>query len=324
MNKGNSLKVLTAAVMAATLSSTSLPAAAASTAQLEKQIQALQDQLNSLRSELQTVKSAEPAQSQQVQQLDSRVSKVESAVQEAPKPVEARVAKLEQWSATVPPKVSGNMVFFRGGFLGLSENRGNGVFSDLYNVGGLGPNNNDSGWYAGAGFDFLLSRDTWGLLPGTWALAELGVEFGSVDSKNAVLTVPTAAATLVNGGTLTPVIGNQQMLQMTVSAGPKLKFLEGSKLRPWIMPVGLDFRVISPPSETSNYLDIGAQFAAGADYELIPGIKVGADFRYHLAAGLTNPDYSAAQRAAFATLGIAPSEPDNDYWTAGGYLGIGF
>ena len=67
MNKGNSLKVLTAAVMAATLSSTSLPVSAASTAQLEKQIQALQDQLNNLRSELQAVKSAEPAQSQQVQ-----------------------------------------------------------------------------------------------------------------------------------------------------------------------------------------------------------------------------------------------------------------
>lgn len=323
MNTGTSLQVLTAAIMAATLSATSLPAAAASTAAMEKQIQALQDQLNSLRAELQAVKAAEPSQTQQVQQLDTRVSKVESAVQEAPKPVEARVAKLEQWSATVPPKVSGNMVFFRGGYLGLSEDRGNGVFSDLYNVGGLGANNNDTGWYAGAGFDFLLSRDTWGLLPGTWALAELGVEFGSVDSKNAVLTVPTAAATLVTG-TLTPVIGDQQLLQMTVSASPKIKFFEGSKFRPWIIPVGLDFRVISPPSETSNYLDIGAQFAAGADYELIPGIKVGADFRYHLAAGLTNPDYSAAQRAAFATLGITPSEPDNDYWTAGGYLGIGF
>lgn len=323
MNKGNSLKVLTAAVMAATLSSTSLPVSAASTAQLEKQIQALQDQLNNLRSELQAVKSAEPAQSQQVQQLDSRVSKVENETVQPVKQLDNRVAKVETWVQQQPPKVSGNMVFFRGGFMGLSENRGNSVFTDLYNVGGLGPNNNDSGWYAGAGFDFLLSRDTWGILPGTWALAELGVEFSSVDSKNAVLAVPTTAATLVNG-TLTPVIGNQQMLQMTVSAGPKLKFLEGSKLRPWIMPVALDFRVISPPSETSNYLDIGAQFAAGADYELIPGIKIGADFRYHLAAGLTNPDYSAAQRAAFATLGITPNEPDNDYWTAGGYLGIGF
>ena len=128
------------------------------------------------------------------------------------------------------------------------------------------------------------------------------------------------------GATLVPITGDQQMLQLTVSASPKIKFMEGSKLRPWIIPVGLDFRVISPPSETSNYLDIGAQFAAGADYELIPGIKVGADFRYHIAAGLTNPGYSAADLATIRALvpTFTPNEPDNDYWTAGGYLGIGF
>ena len=40
MNTGKSLKVLTAAIVGATLSTTSLPVAAASTAAMEKQIQA--------------------------------------------------------------------------------------------------------------------------------------------------------------------------------------------------------------------------------------------------------------------------------------------
>ncbi len=324
------MRTLAVAVISAALLCTTLPAFAASTAQMEKQIESLQAQINSLRAELQAVKSTEPAQTRQVQQLDTRVTRVESETAQPVKQLDERVAKVENWVHSQPPKVSGNMVFFRGGFLGLADNRGNSAFTDLYNAGGvLGagttPNSHDNGWYAGAGFDFLLSRDTWGILPGTWALAELNVEFSSVDSKNVVLTVPTAAATLVNGGTLTPVIGDQHMMQLTVSASPKIKFMEGSRLRPWIIPVGLDFRVISPPSESSNYLDVGAQFAAGAEYELFPGIKLGADFRYHVAAGLTNPDYNAATRAAFTSLGLPqPNEPNNNYWTAGGYLGIGF
>jgi hypothetical protein len=51
---------------------------------------------------------------------------------------------------------------------------------------------------------------------------------------------------------------------LTVDVAPKLKFMEGSKLRPWVIPVGLDFHVISPPSNQTNYLDIGVQFGLGS------------------------------------------------------------
>ena len=60
MNTGKSLKVLTAAIVGATLSTTSLPVAAASTAAMEKQIQALQDQLPAIVKEPDFPKTVEP------------------------------------------------------------------------------------------------------------------------------------------------------------------------------------------------------------------------------------------------------------------------
>ena len=65
--------------------------------------------------------------------------------------------------------------------------------------------------------------------------------------------------------------GKQNMMMVTVSASPKIKFMEGSKLRPWIIPAGFDIHVISPPSGSTNYLDVGVQSGAGVDYELLPG-----------------------------------------------------
>ncbi|MDP2381961.1 MAG: hypothetical protein Q8N00_04085 [Nitrospirota bacterium] len=39
------------------------------------------------------------------------------------------------------------------------------------------------------------------------------------------------------------------MTMLTMNIAPKLKFMEGNKFRPWIIPVGLDFHVISSPDE---------------------------------------------------------------------------
>ncbi|TAJ26779.1 MAG: hypothetical protein EPO64_06020 [Nitrospirae bacterium] len=89
---------------------------------------------------------------------------------------------------------------------------------------------------------------------------------------------------------------------LTVDVAPKLKFREGEKLRPWIIPVGLDFHVISPPSNQTNYLDIGTQHGAGIEYNFWGPLNVGLDGRYHLAANMTN------------TV--------NSYGTVGAYVGI--
>ncbi len=86
--------------------------------------------------------------------------------------------------------------------------------------------------------------------------------------------------------------------------------MEGSNLRPWIIPAGMDFVVISPPSNASNYLDIGIVSGAGIDYMLIPGITLGAEARYHWATGQTSDGVGASN--------------DPNAWTAGVTLGIGF
>lgn len=57
--------------------------------------------------------------------------------------------------------------------------------------------------------------------------------------------------------------------------------MHGSKFRPWLIPVGLDMNIISPPSDAVTVLNTGMQFGAGAEYEVLDGILIGADGRYH-------------------------------------------
>ena len=90
-----------------------------------------------------------------------------------------------------------------------------------------------------------------------------------------------------------------------MTAAPKIKFLEGYRFRPWIIPAGLGIHVISPPSESITVLIPGVMFGAGADYRIWKDFFVGVDARYHLTSGRTD--------------GIKI-----DGVTAGGYLGIGF
>ena len=93
--------------------------------------------------------------------------------------------------------------------------------------------------------------------------------------------------------------------QFTLTASPKIKFFEGSRFRPWIIPAGLGIHVISPPSESITVLIPGVMFGIGADYRIWKNFFVGVDGRYHLTSGRTD--------------GIKI-----DGMTAGGYLGIGF
>jgi opacity protein-like surface antigen len=188
----------------------------------------------------------------------------------------------------------GNVVFFRGGYAGLSSNRGNEVFTDVN--GASGRNNNNSGYYVGGGLDLALTKDLWGMMDKIAAVGEIGVEFKRF-SSNRVRNTTSALL----GGTQNSVT---QITMLTVDIAPKLKFMEGSAFRPWIIPIGLDFHVISPPSNNSNYLDIGVQFGAGFEYQVWKELKLGADARYHLASNQTS------------TV--------NNFFTVGPYVGIGF
>ncbi len=201
---------------------------------------------------------------------------------------------------------TGHMVFFRGGAAFLSSDRSNEVFTDVFSTfGGGRKNDGDTGYYVGAGIDHVLSKDVWGMMSKTWVLGEIGVEFKRFDSKRVAQAVPSTAGSAIPApGTTTIINEKVQITMLTVSVSPKIKFMEGSRLRPWIIPVGLDFHVISPPSNDTTVLDIGAQFALGAEYRLWKAFHLGVDGRFHLAAGQT--------------------DTTNNFGTVGAYAGIAF
>ena len=209
--------------------------------------------------------------------------------------VEERLDRLEEKQLSSQATEIGNMVFFRGGGAWATSDRGREVLTDV--GGSTGVNNGDSGYYVGAGLDLVLSKDLWGMMSKTWVLGEIGVEYKRWSSKK----VSSATNVLTGLGQSTTKI---QLTQLTVSVSPKVMFMEGSRLRPWVIPVGLDFHVISPPSGDVTVLDIGAQFAVGAQYRLWKAIHLGVDGRFHLAAGET--------------------DTTNNFGTVGAYLGIAF
>jgi hypothetical protein len=188
-------------------------------------------------------------------------------------------------------------VFFRGGYAALSSGRGGELFTDGHNA--AGQNDGTGGYYVGAGTDLMLTRDVWGMMKGIGIVGEIGVEYKRWNSQT-VANSDTTGVTGVSNAGLTKV----QLTMLTVDVAPKVKFMQGTDFQPWIIPVGLDFHVISPPSNQTQYLDIGVQFGAGAEYRIWKELWLGMDARYHLASGATN------------TV--------NNYGTVGAYVGIGF
>jgi opacity protein-like surface antigen len=205
----------------------------------------------------------------------------------------------------------GNEVFFRGGWAALTSDRGNELFTDVHGQSiGSTSQTGKNGYYIGAGLDLMLSRDVWGLMKGISVVGEIGVEYKRWNSDNTFNTGNigvNGTGALAVGGAGAPAGTSQSktpLTMLTVDVAPKIKFMEGSNFQPWVIPVGLDFHVISPPSNTTTVLDVGVQFGAGAEYRLWKELKVGLDGRFHLASGATG------------TV--------NNFGTLGGYVGIGF
>lgn len=192
---------------------------------------------------------------------------------------------------------TGNRVFFRGGFAALNSGRGGELFIDGHNT--AGRNDGSTGYYVGAGEDIMLTRDLWGMMKGIAVVGEIGVEFKRFSSKT-VANSDTTTVTGVSNGGLTKV----QVTMLTVDIAPKIKFMQGSDFQPWVIPVGLDFHVISPPSNQTTVLDIGVQFGTGAEYRIWKELWLGVDGRYHLASNQTNSV--------------------NNFGTVGSYVAIGF
>ncbi len=286
-------------------------------------VEALEAQLQAMQYELQALKA----------QKGSSVSSVEAE----------KVQELDQWMHSVKAKPvsskdkNDSMVFFRGGF-GYNDQVRNDLltgnqFAGNYLGTGAGVTSQE-GWYTGAGFDFSLTDDVWGMLNNTEVMAELMFEYKNFGKKTFSSTNPISGAlqgspdsnapacTLINlaanGGTGGPGVGlgnsaaagtascnSVTVTQFTLTAAPKIKFMKGSAFRPWIIPVGLGIHVISPPSNGVTVLNPGAMFAAGAEYTIWKEIKLGMDARYH---------WTGYDADGVNTNGL----------TAGGYLGIGF
>jgi len=218
----------------------------------------------------------------------------------------AKVQELDQWMESVKSKpkhekqAQENLIFFRGGYARNDVKRHDILTGDLSPVSDQGKTNQD-GYYIGAGFDFGLTDNVWGLADKTDVMAELMFDYRSFGERNLAVTPLTAAAFGVEGSSK----GTVAVSQFTLGASPKVKFMKGSAFRPWIIPLGLTVNVISPPSNGVTVLNPGMQFGTGAEYAIWKAIKIGADVRYNL-------------------TGRAVDGVNTNGLTAGGYLGIGF
>jgi opacity protein-like surface antigen len=268
---------------------------------LEAQLRAMQDEIASLRAQVSGTAPA-AADSQKVQELDAWMNSVKS------EPVKAK-------------NRDENLIFFRGGYARNDSKRndiltGNQVGSGLGATDLLGGGlSAQDGYYVGAGFDFGLTDDIWGLMDDTQVLAELMFDYRNFGEQNFGAGTNPLATTVnaaVGGGLANsvPAVGTSNtnrvtVTQFTLGASPKIKFMKGSAFQPWLIPFGLTVNVISPPSNGVTVLNPGMQFGTGAEYAIWKAIKVGVDVRYNL-------------------TGRSVDGVNTNGLTAGGYLGIGF
>ncbi|WP_031434953.1 porin family protein [Methylomarinum vadi] len=218
--------------------------------------------------------------------MQAELSRVKAASANAAASNTAKVQELDQWMASVksaPVHVATKDHVFsvRGGWMHFNDNRGSTrtVANTGFGEDVLTSEADKDAFYYGGAIDFNMNNDLFGLMDDTSFGIELGLEYAEIAQRkqNGFETVASAAT----GLNLTGVQQSVTVNQLRISASPKIKFMHGSKFRPWLIPVGLDMNIISPPSDAVTVLNTGMQFGAGAEYEVFDGILIGADGRYH-------------------------------------------
>ncbi len=191
----------------------------------------------------------------------------------------------------------GGQVFFRGGVARQTERSRSGeILTDTIGaVPSIGLNDDRLGYSLGFGLDVPLFKDPW--LKNT-VLGEVLIDYAQI-SRNVV----PQALTLVATGAVVPT--RLTVSQLVIAAAPKYR-VEMGRIRPWIIPVGMEFIVNNPPSDDVTVLQPGILFGAGVDYRLMGPISVGVDFRYNL-------EFNAISNVQ-----------GGDFFTAGGYVGFNF
>ncbi|KAF3980350.1 MAG: porin family protein [Methylococcales symbiont of Iophon sp. n. MRB-2018] len=209
----------------------------------------------------------------------------------------AKLQELDQWMASVRnapmhKAVKDHKFSVRGGWMHMDDNRGStkGPTGNGLGIDVLTSEVDQDAFYYGGAIDFTMNNDLFGLMDGVSFGIELGIEYSELGDRedSGLDDVITTVADLGDGSLgNSPVPANSDFQQdvtvnmLRVSAAPKITFMHGSKLRPWIIPLGIDFNIISPPSDAVTVLNSGMQFGAGATYELLDGIFAGVDGRYH-------------------------------------------
>ena len=171
----------------------------------------------------------------------------------------------------------------------------------------LNNNMNASGFLIGGAFDFNVNNDLFGLVDDTSFMVELGFEYSQFGKGQNTLTNGGVTAIQTGAGTF-PINGNSGMStdsRLRLNASPKIKFMHGSRLRPWIIPIGLELNILGVPSNAVSVLNSGMQFGGGAEYDIFRGIVLGTDVRYH---------YATSSIDGVVTNGVS----------AGGYVGFKF
>ena len=254
---------------------------------LEAQLRAMQDEISALRAQVNasapsaTVAATVAADTQKVQELDAWMNTVKSKHAET-------------------HGNGGNMLYFRGGYSGNDQSMAATTNTAVVNgqVYTLGSDGHRDGWNFGAGIDFKLNDDLFGLMNKTELLGELDLNY--VDLGTFTASTMNAVNSAVSTST-----ASQSMLR--ISASPKIKFLKDSKIRPWLIPIGFTLNVISPPSQANSITELkpAMNFGTGVDYNVWKSLYVGADVRYF-----------------YATESLDGTNVNG--LTAGGTLGFGF
>ena len=193
-------------------------------------------------------------------QVHTTAAPVASADAQKVQDLDARVATVEATSAKHASKAKNHMIYFRGGYAGND--------SSMIATTSSSTTNKD-GWNFGTGIDLSLTDNMFGLMNKTELLGELDLNYVDLGS------IPTS---------------NARQSKLRITAAPKIKFFEGSKLRPWIIPTGFTLNVISPPSAITTIAELmpAMHFGAGVDYNIWKSIYVGTDVRYNMAFGTLN------------------------------------